>query len=65
MGTDAGEHWVIALGVMCIVSVGAALWWRIRAGRMQREALAAVKVPKAPLTRLAVTSQSGGRRHDA
>jgi methionine sulfoxide reductase heme-binding subunit len=28
MGTDAREHWVIALGVLSVVSVGAALLWR-------------------------------------
>ena len=65
MGTDAGEHWVIALGVACIASVGAALLWRVRAAGVHKEALAGVKVPEAPLTRLALTSRSGARRHDA
>ncbi|HEX3792977.1 MAG TPA: ferric reductase-like transmembrane domain-containing protein [Acidimicrobiales bacterium] len=31
MGTDAGEHWVIALGGACIIAVGAALTRRLRA----------------------------------
>ncbi len=31
MGTDAGESWVIALGVACILSVGLALLWRLQA----------------------------------
>jgi sulfoxide reductase heme-binding subunit YedZ len=31
MGTDAGEWWVIALGVVCILSVGVALIWRTQA----------------------------------
>jgi methionine sulfoxide reductase heme-binding subunit len=65
MGTDAGEHWVIAVGVACIVSVGAALWWRVRATVMQKEALAQVKGSEIPMTRLALTSRSGARRHDA
>jgi sulfoxide reductase heme-binding subunit YedZ len=65
MGTDAGEHWVIALGIVCIVSVGAALLWRVRAAGVQKEALAGVKVPEVPQTRLALTSRSGARRHDA
>jgi predicted ferric reductase len=65
MGTDAGEQWVIALGVVCIVSVGAALLWRVRAATKQKQALAEVKVPETPLTRLALTSRSGARRHDA
>jgi len=30
MGTDAGESWVIALGVACGVAVAAALAWRFR-----------------------------------
>jgi sulfoxide reductase heme-binding subunit YedZ len=65
MGTDAGERWVIAVGVACIVSVGAALLWRVRAAVMQKEALAQVQGSEIPLTRLAFTSRSGARRHDA
>ena len=30
MGTDAGEGWVIVLGVVCVASVAAALAWRLR-----------------------------------
>jgi sulfoxide reductase heme-binding subunit YedZ len=30
MGTDAGEPWVIALGVVCVVAVGAGVLWRLR-----------------------------------
>ncbi|HWE68178.1 MAG TPA: ferric reductase-like transmembrane domain-containing protein [Acidimicrobiales bacterium] len=30
MGTDAGEAWVIALGVACVAAVGVALLWRFR-----------------------------------
>jgi sulfoxide reductase heme-binding subunit YedZ len=30
MGTDAGESWVIGLGVACVVAVAVALAWRIR-----------------------------------
>jgi methionine sulfoxide reductase heme-binding subunit len=29
MGTDSREHWVIVLGALSVVSVGAALLWRI------------------------------------
>jgi sulfoxide reductase heme-binding subunit YedZ len=65
MGTDAGEHWVIALGIVCILSVGAALLWRVRAAGVQKEALAGVKVPEIPQTRLALTPRSGARRYDA
>ncbi len=31
MGTDAGETWVLALGVVCVAAVAAALAWRVRA----------------------------------
>ena len=64
MGTDAGEHWVIGLGALCAISVGSALLWRLHAANKQREALARVKVPEVPLTRLAITSSAGARRHD-
>jgi sulfoxide reductase heme-binding subunit YedZ len=30
MGTDSGEHWVVVLGILCIICVGAALFWRMR-----------------------------------
>jgi predicted ferric reductase len=30
LGTDAGELWVIALGAVCVLSVAAALAWRLR-----------------------------------
>src|ERR1700722_2089581 len=29
LGTDAGEHWVIALGAACVLSVGVAYLWRL------------------------------------
>ena len=30
MGTDAGETWVLGLGVVCVAAVAAALGWRLR-----------------------------------
>lgn len=36
MGTDSREHWVIALGALCVLSVGLALAWRVRAGAKRR-----------------------------
>jgi methionine sulfoxide reductase heme-binding subunit len=63
LGTDAGEHWVIVLGALCVLSVGAALLWRTRT---------AVNGPTAPpidddatraTTRLVSTSVSRGTRH--
>jgi hypothetical protein len=41
MGTDAGESWVIALGVACVASVGAALAWRLRQASRQAAARSA------------------------
>jgi len=38
MGTDAGESWVIALGVGCVLAVAVALAWRIRQGARQASA---------------------------
>jgi sulfoxide reductase heme-binding subunit YedZ len=65
MGTDAGEHWVIALGVACILSVGVALAWRLRGAVVQKGARAGVEGPKVHLTSLALSSKSGAHRHDA
>jgi methionine sulfoxide reductase heme-binding subunit len=41
MGTDAREHWVILLGVACVLAVGGALVWRVRTALRQGEARAA------------------------
>jgi hypothetical protein len=38
MGTDAGEGWVIILGVVCIASVLAVLMWRVRTATRQTDA---------------------------
>jgi len=65
MGTDAGEHWVIMLGVLCILSVVAALLWRLRVTAQQKQALARVNSSEVPLTRLALVPRAGAERHDA
>lgn len=65
MGTDAGEHWVIVLGVLCSLSVVAAFFWRLRMAGKQKQALAHASVSGVPLTRLVLTHPSGPRRHDA
>jgi predicted ferric reductase len=39
MGTDSREHWVIALGALCVFAVGVALLWRIRAATKRKESL--------------------------
>ncbi len=65
MGTDAGESWVIVLGVACVASVGAALAWRLRQASRQvaaRSAQASVAgVPPKHLA-LAARSRTGARR---
>ena len=64
MGTDAGEHWVIALGAACVLSVGAALVMRLRSVAKHTAALAAVSPDAVPGTRLALTPASRSTRHD-
>lgn len=65
MGTDAGEGWVVLVGVACAVAVGAALVWRLRAASRQvatRTARAAVL--DTPPKHLAATPgvRTGARR---
>ena len=58
MGTDAGERWVIVLGVACTLAVAAALGWRVRAASRQASARTAhASVPGLPPKHL----QLGGR----
>jgi sulfoxide reductase heme-binding subunit YedZ len=58
MGTDAGEGWVVVLGIVCGLSVGAALGWRLRASSRQASARTAhASVPSMPPKHL----QLGGR----
>ena len=57
MGTDAGEHWVIALGAACVAAVGAALAWRLRTSSRQRAACQAhASVSVVPPTHLVLTA---------
>jgi DMSO/TMAO reductase YedYZ heme-binding membrane subunit len=49
MGTDSGEGWVIVLGVVCGLSVAAALGWRLRSASLQASARTAhASVPGVP-----------------
>ena len=49
MGTDSRQAWVIALGVLCVVSVAVALAWRLRqASRQAAVRQAHSSVPVAP-----------------
>jgi sulfoxide reductase heme-binding subunit YedZ len=51
MGTDSREHWVIALGALCVLSVGLALAWRLRAGAKRRAPVTFENSQVGPLTR--------------
>jgi predicted ferric reductase len=64
MGTDAGEHWVIAIGALCVLSVGAGLVWRLRSAAKHTQALATVKVDTVPTTSLSLTSPPRSGRRD-
>jgi DMSO/TMAO reductase YedYZ heme-binding membrane subunit len=58
MGTDAGEGWVIVLGVLCALAVLAGLGWRLYASSRQASARTAhASVPGVPPKHI----QLGGR----
>jgi DMSO/TMAO reductase YedYZ heme-binding membrane subunit len=60
MGTDSGEGWVIVLGVVCGVSVAAALAWRLRSAARQAEARTTRStVPGVPAKHLALGNRRG------
>jgi predicted ferric reductase len=65
MGTDSSEHWVIALGVLCVLSVGVALIWRLRASAKRRAMLPIESSHVVPLTRRVTTATARGGRDDA
>jgi sulfoxide reductase heme-binding subunit YedZ len=51
MGTDSREHWVIALGALCVLSVALALAWRLWAGAKRRASVSIETSRSDPLTR--------------
>jgi DMSO/TMAO reductase YedYZ heme-binding membrane subunit len=60
MGTDSGQGWVILLGVVCGVSVAAALAWRLRTAARQAEARTSRStVPGVPAKHLALGNRRG------
>jgi methionine sulfoxide reductase heme-binding subunit len=64
MGTDSRQAWVIALGVLCVVSVAAALAWRLRQASRQAIARRAhSSVPEAPPKHLALSSRARAGSH--
>ncbi len=59
MGTDAGQGWVVALGVLCGLAVAAALGWRIHASSRQATARSAhASVPGLPSKHLALNEST-------
>lgn len=66
MGTDAGERWVIVLGIACVASVAAALLWRLRVTSRQVSARTAqALVQGLPPKHLALGGrQTAGSRRD-
>ena len=65
MGTDSREHWVIALGALCILSVGLSLAWRMRATAKQRAMVPSVASHVVPLNRPVTAARTRGGRYDA
>ena len=65
MGTDAGEGWVLVLGLLCAASVGGAVAWRIRAaGRQARARAAHAALHGVPDKHLSLAGPTnGGARH--
>jgi DMSO/TMAO reductase YedYZ heme-binding membrane subunit len=66
MGTDSGEGWVIVLGVLCGLSVAAALGWRLRSASRQASARAAhASVPGVPPKYLSLRGRTKAWSHRA
>jgi methionine sulfoxide reductase heme-binding subunit len=65
MGTDSDELWLIILAVVCILSVGVALLWRVQISARQHTAHAAVKAPPSARKHLALSTEARRQRHDA
>ncbi len=64
LGTDSGESWVVILGALCVMSVGAALLWRLRASTRPAQAPTSINALAVPATRLVSTTAARGVRHD-
>lgn len=60
LGTDAGEHWTIAIGAGCVLAVAVGLIWRLRVKAAQGVApstAASSALPIEPSTRLVSSSR--------
>jgi methionine sulfoxide reductase heme-binding subunit len=60
MGTDSREHWVIALGALCVLAVGLSLAWRMRATAKRQATLPTVNSHVVPLNRRVTTARTRG-----
>jgi hypothetical protein len=60
MGTDSREHWVIALGALCVLSVGLSLAWRVRAAAKRLATVPAVASHVVPLNSHVTTARTRG-----
>jgi methionine sulfoxide reductase heme-binding subunit len=58
MGTDSRQHWVIALGGLCVLAVGLALAWRLHATAKRRATLPTVNSHVVPLNRHVTTART-------
>jgi methionine sulfoxide reductase heme-binding subunit len=65
LGTDAGETWVIGLGVGCVVAVGIALAWRLRATGRPSGTPLSIPTAVPTMNRLVATSRPRGPSHEA
>jgi sulfoxide reductase heme-binding subunit YedZ len=63
IGTDAGEHWVIILGALCVMSVGLALLWRMKTGVNRPSVPSTEDLTANTTSRLVSTSAARGARH--
>jgi DMSO/TMAO reductase YedYZ heme-binding membrane subunit len=63
MGTDSGEPWVIALGALCVLGVGAALLGRLRATTKRAAARSAGSAETTPVGQPVLTSSAWGASH--
>jgi methionine sulfoxide reductase heme-binding subunit len=61
LGTDAGEHWVIALAAFCVLSVGLALVWRFRTAARRRAMLPSEITEGVPRTQRVAVGVERGR----
>jgi methionine sulfoxide reductase heme-binding subunit len=63
LGTDASDNWVIALGALCVLSVGIALIWRLHVSGARNATFSVATSHVIPLARH-VTAMSTRRRSD-